>query len=439
MDRIKFAAAMLAIIGLASCGGGGGDSTPAGTATVQNNASVQRGALRSASTVRTLSTAAIDDAARSSGLLLLSGPAKCDVTLVSVDYQTIGARANEVTNATGVLLLPSGTTCPAGPLPLLAYARGTDIFKARSLASANPVDPETLSLAAIFAAQGYAVVATDYLGFAGSQYSFHPYLHADSEASTVIDSIRAARAAATGRGVVLSGKVMVAGYSEGGHASMATQRAIERDNPVEFNLVAGGHMSGPYNLSQSIVSEASLPIVNGQFFVPFFITAWQKVYGNIYSTPTQVFREPFATGIESLFPGPFTFTTAIQNGKLPADTNYLPVLFQPAFLQDIQTNPNSPTVIDARRNDLLGWNPRARMALCGGSQDPTVNYSINTRQAQADFAARSITVQAIDVDPIIQSAADLANKPVDLAAYHGTLVPPLCMTALRDQLFNPLR
>ena len=40
----------------------------------------------------------------------------------------------------------------------------------------------------MYAAQGYAVVATDYLGYAKSNYSFHPYLHADSEASSVIDS-----------------------------------------------------------------------------------------------------------------------------------------------------------------------------------------------------------------------------------------------------------
>ena len=37
-------------------------------------------------------------------------------------------------------------------------------------------------LAAMYAAQGYAVVATDYLGYAKSTFPYHPYLHADSEA-----------------------------------------------------------------------------------------------------------------------------------------------------------------------------------------------------------------------------------------------------------------
>jgi len=65
-----------------------------------------------------------------------------------------------------------------------------------------------------FVAQGYAVVATDYLGYALSEYPFHPYMHADSEASAVIDSIRAARHAAKALGLALNGKVMLSGYSQ---------------------------------------------------------------------------------------------------------------------------------------------------------------------------------------------------------------------------------
>ena len=61
--------------------------------------------------------------------------------------------------------------------------------KTRTLA--NPTDSETGLLAAMYAGQGYAVVATDYLGFAKSGYSYHPYLHAASEATSVIDSIGA--------------------------------------------------------------------------------------------------------------------------------------------------------------------------------------------------------------------------------------------------------
>lgn len=81
----------------------------------------------------------------------------------------------------------------------------------------------------------------------------------------MIDSIRAARAAAPSVGASLSGKVMSTGYSQGGHASMAAQR----DHASEFNVAAGGHLAGPYNLSGSL----KLPdaIADFQFFVPYLV------------------------------------------------------------------------------------------------------------------------------------------------------------------------
>ena len=219
--------------------------------------------------VTTLSAAQINAATAASGLQALSGQAKCDVKVVALNYNTVGAKGNDSSNASGVMLVPAGAACTA-PAALVAYAKGTDLEKPRTLA--NPQDKETFLLAAMYAAQGYAVVASDYLGFAKSQYTYHPYLHADSEATTVIDSVRAARNAAGAVGATLSGKVMFTGYSQGGHASMAAQRAAERDHPTEFNVVAGAHLSGPYNLSGSL----KLPdaIAGFQFFVPYLVTAW---------------------------------------------------------------------------------------------------------------------------------------------------------------------
>ena len=90
--------------------------------------------------------------------------ARCDVKVVALNYYTPGVRG-ETSNSSGVMLVPTGEGC-TGPAPLVAYAKGTDVQKPRTLA--NPTDSETFLLAAIYAAQGYAVVATDYLGFAKS-------------------------------------------------------------------------------------------------------------------------------------------------------------------------------------------------------------------------------------------------------------------------------
>ncbi len=139
----------------------------------------------------------------------------------------------------------------AGPFPILAVAHGTQTIRKHRTSDIEADNREI----AFFASQGYLVVATDYLGLGDSSYPYHPYLHADSEASAVIDSIRAARQFLRTRDVPVSDAVMLIGYSQGGHAAMAAQREIERNHSSEFRLVASAPLSGPYyivaNFSQA--------------------------------------------------------------------------------------------------------------------------------------------------------------------------------------------
>lgn len=395
-------------------------------------ASLDRGVLiDDAVVLTTLPVAALDGGP----LAALIGTAKCDVKVVSLNYKTIGV-SGEKTNASGVLLLPSGSNCTA-PAGLVAYAKGTDVQKLRTLA--NPGDTETQLLAVVYAARGYAVVATDYLGFAKSEYPYHPYLHADSEASSVIDSIRAARKAATALNASLSGKVMLTGYSQGGHSSMAAHRAIERDNAAEINVVAGAHLAGPYNMSGSLRSTAV--IAGYQFFVPYLVTAWQKVYGTVYSKASDVFKDPYAGYIETLLPSAtLDYTTLITSGKLPygpSPTQARDAMFQLAYLTDAQTNDNNGLYLAGKKNDLLGWNPKSKLMLCGGAGDPTVPPALHQAPMKADFDSRKLgNVTTVDVDAYVQATYGPGGKaPTDptsaafatyYAGYHGSYEPPFC-------------
>jgi len=330
----------------------------------------------------------------------------------------------------------------------VAYSRGTDLSKTRTMA--NPQDGETLMLAAFYAAQGYSVVATDYLGYAQSTYPFHPYLHADSEATSVIDSVRAARIAVKPVDVTLSGKVMFSGYSQGGHASMASQRAAESNYGSEFNVVASAHLAGPYNLAGSMkVPDA---IAGYQFFVPFIITAWQKVYGNVYAKPQDAFKAPYSDWIENLLPSPtLTTTTLISTGKLPGGTpnQARDALMQPAFLQSMMTDDKAGISVDAQANTLFNWKPKAPTLLCGGAGDPTVVYAVHQTPMFNNFVNNGLkNVGSVDVDAQVQKAFGPGGvAPTDpnsaafatyYANYHGTYEPPFCMAAAR-QFFDQVR
>lgn len=407
---------------VAACGG---DSGP------------DRGSLVEApATVATLTAAQIDAGTAATGLQPLSGKARCDVKVLALNYNTVGPKGEE-TNVSAALYAPAGSCTAAAPL--VAYSKGTDVRKPRTLA--DPTDGEAALLIAMYAAQGYAVVATDYLGYAKSKFEYHPYLHADSEASTVIDAIRAARNAARDAGITLSGKVMLTGYSQGGHASMAAQRNGERDAAAELNIVAGAHLSGPYNLSGSV----KLPVVIAgyQYFVPFLITAWQKIYGDVYRNVTDVFKQPYAGYIETLLPNPtLTFTTLATSGKLPGAAGETPTqardaMFQASFITDLATNPNNGVYLAGKKNDLLGWTPKAPVLLCGGAGDPTVPPVVHRDALMADFAARGVAnARSVDVDAFVQATfGPGGTAPTDptspafaayYASYHGTYVPPLC-------------
>jgi pimeloyl-ACP methyl ester carboxylesterase len=414
---------------LAACGG-------------SEDAGSNRGALLDTPIVlATLTAAQIDANTAASGLQGISGKAICDVKVVSLNYLTPGVK-NDTTNASGVLLIPVGTApaCTA-PSALVAYAKGTDVQKSRTLASAT--DGETFLLTAIYAAQGYSVVATDYIGYAKSGYSFHPYLHADSEASSVLDSVRAARSASRFLGYNLSGKTMLTGYSQGGHASMAAHRAGEADaaTATELNIVAGAHLAGPYNLSGSLKVPGA--IAGYQFFVPFLITSWQKVYGTVYSDVKSVFKAPYSDYIETLLPNPtLDYTTLITTGKLPAGpspTQARDALMQAAFVADVAANNANGTYVAALKNDLLGWSPKAKTLLCGGADDPTVPPGVHQTIMKADFDKRGVTtVTSVDVDATIQAVYGVGTPkaaPTDPTSaafatyygnYHGAYEPPFC-------------
>ena len=405
-----------------------------GCSSSDSNDMTFRGQLMEAPNVLSTVTAAeLDGITANADLQTLTGNAACDVTVAQINYRTIGVQAGEMTNASGVVLIPGGAGCP-GPFPLVVYGRATNVYK--SYALADPTNPDTILLMTFFAAQGYAVVATDFLGYALSGYPYHAYAHADSEVSVMVDSIRAARLAAPFLGLTMNGKIMLSGYSQGGHSSMATQRAIEQDYSGEFNLVAAAHLAGPYYISNALIDGVTNPINGVQIFVPFQITSWQKVYGNLYSAASDVFKSPYDGYIETLFPT--LHTPADLANLLPGGTpaQARDAMFVASYLNDLATNPNNATIIAAKKQDLLGWNPQAPTTLCGGLHDPTVKFPINAQAAYDDFRSRGGTnVNLVDVDPEIQLkyGSVLASNPaLYWGSYHGHYESPFCSRVARE-------
>src|SRR5258708_21357577 len=105
---------------------------------------------------------------------------------------------------------------------------------------------ETLFLAALFASQGYIVVAPNYAGYDTSTLAYHPYLIADQQSKDMIDALRAARTAlplASLTTVKATAQLFITGYSQGGYLAMPPHRAIQ---PAGIKLTPPAPLSGPF-------------------------------------------------------------------------------------------------------------------------------------------------------------------------------------------------
>ena len=457
--------ALLCAALLAACGGGGSNA-PTGT----QNLTPLRGALMQSPPPRTASltvsdfTAMLNSNSTGQQLVALAGAPKCGVDVQYLQYGTVGG-ANEKTTASAVLMVPTGSNSACTDArPIVEYAHGTNITRSYNLA--NLTDPsnaaynEAVSLAAIYAAQGYIVVAPNYAGYDSSPLPYHPYLNADQQSKDMIDALAAAKAALPTliTPVTTNGRLFITGYSQGGHVAMATQRAMQN---LGIPVTGAAPLSGPYALAaQADATFYGMVDAGGTVFFPMIFTSYQMAYGGLYSQPTDIYNAVYASGIAGLLPGNYNFTTVISSGKLPQSalfsstppapqyasltpivtstaldplfalgvdpTNYLinnttrgayladainhPDGVVNAFLAATNympaTNAGNALRIAAIKNDLrLGlspsptWTPTSPTLLCGGNGDPTVFFSLNS-QVMAGLWAANTNVSLLDVDSL---------------------------------------
>lgn len=410
-------------------------------------------------TVATVPAAAITSGATASGLIGLSGNAKCDVKVSTIDYDTVGGKG-ENTNGTAAVMVPGGTDAACtGARPIVLLAHGTDANKNKNMANVagSPADGEALLAMTIFAAQGYIVIAPNYAGYNASKLTYHPYLNADQQSQDMIDALRATKSSLTKLGATASAKLFVTGYSQGGFVAMATVKAIQTKYSSEFTVTGSAPLAGPYALSKIATLPLANPALQGigaAFFTPLVVDSYQNSYGNIYTTAAEIYAPAYAPNMVGLFP---TVNVAAAAAKLPAGDGTYRTLYdlgngQPFLInktyQTAALDPASNYQKAFARNDLTtGWKPSSPMVLCHGGADLTVN-KFNSVDAAAAFASPASVFRwdledaatlpagtaslkaAFDstkAASIVQAGGGAAGEAIVIASsYHGGLVPPFC-------------
>ena len=445
---------------LAACGGNGADDTSTST----TPSSPVRGALINDPPTKVATYAPAElltllgGSALGKTFLQLSYTPRCTISVYHLTYETVDPQGN-LAPASGALMVPSGTEAGCtGALPIVLYAHGTSTDRDYDISQLAASDnAEGTLLAAVFAAEGYIVVAPNYLGYDTSTLGYHPYLIAAQQSQEMIDSLTAARTALPTADAPASkdgGKLFVTGYSEGGYVAMATERALQNDGSV---VTAAAPMSGPYALAafgdaifEGEVSEGA--VVN----LDLVITAYQNTYGDLYASSADLFANSYATSAPGVLPNTVSVGDLEAQGKLPAAlfsstppaasyTPFTPATTPPAlagvfaagfgadylignpyrgaYLADALAMPDGgfPSVtsglpaaaptnqlrVHLKVNDLRDWTPMAPTLLCGGDSDPTV-FFFNTTLMQNYWAAHPPAVAPVIVDV---DSAPTANDP----------------------------
>src|ERR1700723_1582209 len=292
-----------AILGAALLCSCGGSSSPTATvaASEAHGTLAENPPFRIASLDAATFQAELGATASGAQLLQIAGTPSCGVDFYYLKFWTLGG-ANETTESSGALMVPTGAA-PAcsGPRPIVLYAHGTNPLKTLNIADiTNTTNTEGALIAAMFAAQGYIVVAPNYAGYDISTLGYHPFLNAAQQSGEMIDILTAARTAlpnTMSSATSDSGKLFVTGYSQGGHVAMATQRALEASGAV---VTGAAPMSGPYALEAfgDAIFFGNVDIGSTEFSPPL-TTSYQKAYQNIYTTPTEVYSPTHPNGIET--------------------------------------------------------------------------------------------------------------------------------------------
>ena len=185
-----------------------------------------------------------------------------------------------MTIATGAFCIPQ-SDCD---FPIASYQHGTVAAKT-SVPSHFSAE---LNVGILLATTGYHLCLPDYIGL-GDSPGLHPYVHSKSEATASVDMIKASKTYAEQEGHAFNEQLLILGYSQGGHATMALHKEIE-ENDTGLTLTASFPLSGPYDVSgvqtDVIVGNQPYPTPG---YLPYILFAYNSVYGNLFNEPSEVF------------------------------------------------------------------------------------------------------------------------------------------------------
>ncbi|GAB3558075.1 alpha/beta hydrolase family protein [Spirosoma fluminis] len=297
-----------------------------------------------------------------------------------LEYTTTNTDGKTV-KASGALLIPD----VASPVPMLSMQHGT-ITNDNDAPSYYRPGSEAYLFGSVFASQGYIIAAPDYIGYGASKELPHTYEQRNGLATASLDMLRAAQEFLTKQQVNWDKRLFLAGYSEGGYATMALQKKIEDETGTEFNLVASSCGAGAYDkpaFMRQIINERSSSNNSINRLYIWVLLTYDRIYG-LNRPMTYYFKEPYASQIAA-------------QGKDASINVSVNTIFADSFKQAINEGTDKEFIAAVLDNDIHDWKPRTRTQLYHGDADDTVLFlnSQNAFDAMRKRGATNVELKAM--------------------------------------------
>jgi hypothetical protein len=287
---------------------------------------------------------------------------KSGIKVYKIIYKTT-VNGNQI-DASGLIIVP----VTPGNYPVLSFQNGTNTVNASS-PSQSPVD-YNYQLVELIASMGYVVVFADYPGFGESAQIPHPYLIKEPTVRSLVDLLYSAKEMVSQEfpGITLNNDYYLLGYSQGGWATLALHKALELDFNSDFNLKGSSCGAGPYDIEQLLESMVDKPTYSMPVYLAYIVNAY-SAYNQFTNPVGDIFNEPYASRLSTLFTGSLTSTQI--NSQL---TTSISGLITPDFISGFKTSPRYSSVMTALiNNSIEGWHTNKSLLLIHGGNDTSVD------------------------------------------------------------------
>ena len=369
----KLLPVLLACLFIFACGGGG-NNNDAGTNNGSNNGDgdsnadggdepstpqFQRGQLISSSLITSKQRL----------------PYKVDA--YRIVYVTIDTNNNTI-KVSGLLTIPKKGASQKSPL--ISYQHGTN-FLDKDVPSNSA---SSISAIMTLSGNGYIVSSPDYIGYGESVNKMHPYLHAESLANASIDLLRASKKFLSNKNILINSQLFLAGYSEGGYATLALQKSLEENHTNEFTVTASAAGAGPFDLTETAKYLANKLTNDNPSYMSFLLKAYDTVYG--LNKITEMYQPQYVNAVNNFY------HNNKHSGK-EIDENLSHItndLFKPLFLSALQGSAQHIINDKLAENNIYDWAPQAPTRLYHSPKDEIVPYS-NATKALDTMQSRGAT------------------------------------------------